>query len=162
MKRFVTFVGVIFVLASSLFAQQSADTKKADNHKFNKAEFFQGTSTGQKKAGSTVKGTLFFDSESKEVSFLQESGSPAVTIKYDTIKAITYEKASKPRYAAAVLVSPLFLLSHGKKHYLTIQYTGEDTQGKYAIVRLDKSNAREAIACAEAQTGVKVEQIEEK
>jgi hypothetical protein len=56
-------------------------TPKEDTHKFNKAEYFQGTTTGQKKAGSTVKGTLFFDSETKHVNFLQESGSPAVTFK---------------------------------------------------------------------------------
>jgi len=29
-------------------------------------------------------------------------------------------------------------------------------------VHLDKKNAREAVACAEAQTGKKVEQVEEK
>jgi hypothetical protein len=56
----------------------------------------------------------------------------------------------------------LFLLSHGKKHYLTFQYTDNTGEGKYAIIHLDKKNAREAVACAEAQTGKKVEQIEEK
>lgn len=160
MKKFLTVVGMLILVSSTFVAQEKG--AKQDDHKFQKAEYFQGTSTGQKKAGSTVKGTLFFDNANKQVAFLQESGSPAVTINYQNIKAITYEKASKPRYAAAVLVSPLFLLSHAKKHYLTFQYTGEGSDGKYAIVRLDKSNAREAVACAEAQTGVKVEQIEEK
>lgn len=162
MRRITIVFGLLCFVASSVLAQAASEAKKTDNHTFTKAEYFQATSTGQKKAGGTVKGTLFFDNEKKQVSFLQESGSPAVAIKYDTIKTMMYEKASKPRYAAAVLVSPLFLLSHGKKHYLTIQYTDENSEGKYAIVHLDKSNAREAIACAEAQTGVKVEQIEEK
>jgi len=159
MKRIAILAALVFASAA-LLAQDAP--KKQDDHRFKKAEFFQGTSTGQKKAGATVKGTLFFDNETKTVAFLQESGSPAVSIKYDTIKSLTYEKASKPRYAAAVLISPLFLLSHGKKHYLTIQYKGEDAEGKFAIVRLDKSNAREAVACAEAQTGIKVEQVDEK
>jgi hypothetical protein len=162
MRRIVVVLAMLCLSTTALFAQQAPERKKADNHKFQKAEFFQGTTTGQKKAGTTVKGTLFFDNESKQVQFLQESGSPVMNIKYDAIKGMTYEKASKPRYTAAVLVSPLFLLSPGKKHYLTIQYTGENSEGKYAVVRLDKSNSREAIACAEAQTGVKVEQIEEK
>lgn len=161
MKTSLAVLGLLLLAGLSLVAQD-AKTAKQDDHKFGKAEYFQGTTTGQKKAGSTVKGTLFFDNANKQVAFLQESGSPAVTIKYETIKSMTYEKASKPRYAAAVLVSPLFLLSHGKKHYLTIQYTGENSEGKYAIVHLDKSNVRDAVACAEAQTGVKVEQIEEK
>ena len=62
----------------------------------------------------------------------------------------------------AVIISPLFLLSNAKKHYLTIQYADEAGAGKYAIVHLDKKNAREAVACAEAQTGKQVEQIDEK
>jgi hypothetical protein len=98
----------------------------------------------------------------RNITFLQESGSPALSIRYDAIKNMTYEKASKPRYAEAVLISPLFLLSNSKKHYLTFQYTDETGEGKYAIVHLDKKNAREAVACAEAHTNKKVEQIDEK
>ena len=162
MKKTAGVLAVLMLVSAWALGQSAAPASKTDTHKFSKAEYFAGTSTGQKKAGGSVKGTLFFDSEKKNVNFLQESGSPAMTIKYDAIKSIVYEKASKPRYAAAVLVSPLFLLSHGKKHYLTFQYADETGEGKYAIVLLDKSNAREAVACAEAQTGKKVEQTEEK
>lgn len=152
---------LLFVTVAS--AQNSPDAKGMDNHKFNKAEYLPATSGGQIKAGNPVKGTLFFNNDQKAVNFLQESGSSVLDIKYDAIKGMTYEKASKPRYAEAVLVSPLFLLSHAKKHYLTFQYTDPvSNEGKYAIVHLDKKNAREAVACAEAQTGKKVEQVEEK
>lgn len=96
------------------------------------------------------------------VSFLQESGSSILDIKYDAIKNITYEQASKPRYAEAVLISPMFLLTSSKKHYLTFQYSDATGDGKYAIVHLDKKNARDPVACAEAQTGRKVEQITQK
>lgn len=163
MKKTLTALMALLFAVPLAFAQKPSDSaKKEDTHRFNKAEYLEATATGQKKAGTSVKGTLFFDSEMKTVNFLQESGSPALTIKYDTIKSMTYEKTNKPRYAAAVLVSPLFLLSHAKKHYLTFQYTDDSGEGKYAIVHLDKSNARQAVACAEAQTGKKVEQIEEK
>jgi hypothetical protein len=163
MKRTLIGLGGLLFATSFAFGQQPTDnSKKEDTHKFNKAEYIQATSTGQKKAGTTVKGTLFFDADNKTVNFLQESGSPAVSIKYDSIRNLMYEKASKPRYAEAVLISPLFMLSHSKKHYLTVQYTDASGEGKYAIVRLDKSNVRQAVACAEAQTGKKVEQIEEK
>lgn len=84
------------------------------------------------------------------------------SIRYDAIKIMTYEKSSKPRMAEAVLIPPLFLLSNSKKHYLTFQYTDETGQSNYAIVHLDKKNAREAAACAEAQTGKEVEQVDEK
>jgi hypothetical protein len=160
MKRLlVVLIALLFALPSALGDETSS---KRDEHRFNKAEYLQATSTGQKKAGVSVKGTLWFDSEKKNVTFLQESGSAVLNIKYDSIKNVTYEKASKPRMAEAVLISPLFLLSNAKKHYLTFQYTDEGGESKYAIVHLDKKNAREAVACAEAQTGKKVEWIDEK
>jgi len=163
MKRILAALTMLLFVLPSAFAQSSANKPaKEDNHRFDKAEYLQATSTGQKKAGSPVKGTLVFDPSTKNVNFLQESGSSVLSIKYDAIKNITYEKATKPRYAEAVLISPLFLLSHGKKHYLTFQYNDDSGQGKYAIVHLDKKNAREAVACAEAQIGKTVEQIEEK
>jgi hypothetical protein len=161
MKRLLILLTALLFALPALADEVSKGAKK-DEHRFGKAEFLQATSTGQKKAGASVKGTLWFDSENKNVTFLQESGTPALTIKYDSIKNMTYEKAAKPRMAEAVLISPLFLLSNAKKHYLTFQYTDDSGQGKYAIVHLDKKNAREAVACAEAQTGKKVEQIDEK
>jgi hypothetical protein len=160
MKTSIAVLMTLFV-AIPLAVSQEAD-KKVDNHKFNKAEYLVATATGQVKAGAPVKGTLFFDNEKKTVTFLQESGSSILDIQYDSIKDITYEKASKPRYAEAVLISPFFLLSNSKKHYLTFQYDDPSGKGKYAIIHLDKKNAREAVACAEAQTGKKVEQITEK
>jgi|SRR5215467_7687721 len=160
MKILISLLITLFVAVALALAQDT--DKKVDTHRFNKAEYLPSTSTGHLKAGSAVKGTLFFDNEKKTVSFLQESGSSVLDIKYDTIKNITYEQASKPRYAEAVLISPMFLLSNGKKHYLTFQYSDPSGDGKYAIIHLDKKNAREAVACAEAQTGKKVEQFAEK
>ena len=56
----------------------------------------------------------------------------------------------------------MFLLTSSKKHYLTFQYSDATGDGKYAIVHLDQKNADDAVACAEAQTGKKVEQITQK
>lgn len=162
MRTFLTTMTVLLFLCAVSFGQKDAKSTKPDTHHFDKAEYLQATTTGQKKAAPPVKGTLVFDPESKDVKFLQDSGSPVMTIKYEAIKGMTYEKASKPRYAEAVIISPLFLLSNSKKHYLTFQYADEAGQGKYAIVHLDKKNAREAVACAEAQIGKQVEQVDEK
>jgi len=163
MKSIFTALTVLLFVLPCAFGQESpTKATREDNHRFGKAEYLQATSTGQKKAGQSLKGTLVFDPQRRYVDFLQESGSPALSIKFDDIKNMTYEKASKPRMAEAVLISPLFLLSNSKKHYLTFQYTDESGQGKFAIIHLDKKNARDAVACAEAQTGKKVEQIDEK
>ncbi len=130
--------------------------------KFKKAELFRGTSNGQKKAGGSTKGTLVFKSESKTIEFQADKGSTVISIPYLQVKSLLYEQASKPRYTEAVLISPMFLLAHSKKHYLTIQYTDPSGAGQYAIVQLDKKNAQEAVAAAAAETGKSVERAEEK
>ena len=129
---------------------------------FNHAEYFQATTNGQKKAGAPVKGTLSFNAEKKSIDFLDEKGLSSFTIGFDAVKTMLYEQSAKPRYAEAVLISPLFLLAHSKKHYLTIQYTTPNGAGQYVIVHLDKKNAQDAVAAAEAATGKKVERVEEK
>src|SRR5215472_5407456 len=158
MKRMIALLGAFAIACSTAFGK---DMHPASN-KFDHSEYMQATSAGQKKAAPAVKGTLSFETEKKTVDFLDQKGSPAFSIKYESIKNILYEKTSTPRYAEAVLISPLFLFSHSKKHFLTIQYTDAAGAGQFAIVHLDKKNAREAVAMAEAQTGKKVEQVEEK
>jgi len=133
-----------------------------NSNKFDHSEYMQATASGQRKAAPAIGGTLVFDSEAKCVNFLDKKGDTAFSIKYDTIKSILYEQTSTPRYAEAVLISPLFLFSHSKKHFLTIQYTDVSGNGQFVIIHLDKKNAREAAASAQAQTGKTVEQVEEK
>jgi len=103
-----------------------------------------------------------FDSAKKTVEFQPGKTSALVSIPYSQVKSLLYEQASKPRYTEAVLISPMFLLAHSKKHYLTIQYTDANGTGQYAIVQLDKKNARDAVAAAQAETGKSVERTEEK
>jgi hypothetical protein len=158
MKRILAVFDSVLLFCSIV---QGKDKQK-DSSKFDHAEYMQATASGQKKAAPAVKGTLSFDVEKKSADFLDQKGEPAFSIKYDTIKAILYEKTSTPRYAEAVLISPLFLFSHSRKHFLTIQYTDATGSGQFVIVHLDKRNAREAVAVAEPQTGKKVEQVEEK
>lgn len=131
-------------------------------NKFEHAEYFKAASNGQKATGPSVKGALCFDTANHKLEFLDEKSMAAFSIKYDAIKDILYEQTSKPRYAEAVLISPFFLLSHSKKHYLTVQYTDGAGTGAFVIVRLDKKNAQEAVVAAEAETGRTVERVEEK
>lgn len=130
--------------------------------KFDHAEYLKPKTEGQKKDDHPVKGSLAFDKDKKTVDFLDEKGASVVSIPDDKIKSILYERTSKPRYAEAILLSPLFLFTHSKKHFLTIQYSDADGQGKFAMIHLDKSNARDVVAAAEAETGKKVERADEK
>jgi hypothetical protein len=156
---------VLICFAIQLWAMPlafSTETASGSTLKFDHSEYMKATASGQKKAGPALKGALCFDSAQKSVSFLDKGGNPAFQIGYDSIKSMLYEQSATPRYAEAVLISPLFLLSNSKKHYLTIQYTDSDGAGQFVIIHLDKKNAQEAIAAAQSQTGKPVERVEQK
>jgi hypothetical protein len=109
-----------------------------------------------------VKGSIAFDRDKKTVEFLDEKGAAVVRIPDEKIKSMLYEQTSKPRYAEAILISPFFLFTHSKKHFLTIQFTDSAGQGTFAMIHMDKSNARDIVAAAEADTGKRVERTEER
>jgi hypothetical protein len=157
---------VVIAVVVAQLALSSPAVGEGDNGsgllRFNRAEYMKATATGQKKAEPTIKGDLCFNASEKKIEFRSGKGDPAFTIKYEAIKSLLYEQANKPRYTEAVLISPLFLLAHSKKHFLTIQYTDPAGAGQFVIVHLDKKNAQEAIAAAESQTGKAVERVEEK
>ena len=117
---------------------------------------------GQKHGSDPIKGQVIFDKEKKAVEFQNEKGQQIVSIPYDKIKSILYEKTSRPRYAEAILISPFFLFSKTKKHFLTFQYTDEKGEGKFVMLHLDKSNAMDIVNTAEADTGQKVSREEER
>jgi hypothetical protein len=150
----------ITTMATMGIAAQQAEPAAVKS--FGHAEYFHATASGQKKAAPAVKGSLSLNGQNKTLEFLDKAGEPVASVSYSAIKAMFYEQTSKPRYAAAVLISPMFLLSHSKKHYLTVQYTNKEGSGEYLIVHLDKSNAREAIAATQAETGKDVERTLEK
>jgi hypothetical protein len=129
--------------------------------KFDGAEYLRPKTEGQKKDDHPVKGSISFDKDKKTVEFVDEKGASLVSIPNERIKTMLYERTSKPRYAEAILISPFFLFAHSKKHFLTIQYTDADGQGKFAMIHMDKGNARDIVAAAEAETGKKVERAEE-
>ena len=163
-KRFSSVLLVCMVWITThgapVFAASNASAQ--GERKFEHANLFAGTSTGQKKSGGSTKRALVFNSEKKAIEFQADKGEVVTAIPYLQIKSLLYEQTSKPRYTEAVLISPMFLLAHSKKHYLTIQYTDAGGNGKFAIVQLDKKNAQEAVAAAQAETGKDIERAEEK
>jgi hypothetical protein len=74
------------------------------------------------KDGKTVDGTFIIDPAKKELSFKSNKGVDQFNIPYDKVTSLLYERTSRPRYVSAILLSPLFLLAKGKKHFLTVQY----------------------------------------
>jgi hypothetical protein len=130
--------------------------------KFGKIEYMPPKIEGEKQNANPVKGEISFEKEKKEVQFQDEKNQAVVTIPYAKIKSMLYEKTSKPRYAEAILLSPFFLFTKSKKHFLTIQYTDDGGTGKFSMFHMDKGNARDIVNTAEAETGQKIERSEEK
>jgi hypothetical protein len=78
-------------------------------------------------------------------------------VPYDRINLIEYGQKVDRRYVAAVLVSPLFLLSKKRAHFLTVGYSDEDGRQQAMIFRVDKNDIRAILVSLEARTGRKVE-----
>jgi hypothetical protein len=85
------------------------------------------------------------------------SGAAELRIGYGKINSIEYGQTVSRRYAAAVLISPVLLLSKSRKHFVTVGY--EDTEGKQQalVFRVDKGDIRSLLASLEARTGRRVE-----
>jgi hypothetical protein len=60
---------------------------------------------------------------------------------------------STSRLALALVISPVFLLSKSRKHFLTISYRGEDGKQQAMVFRVDKNSIRSTLAGLEARTG---------
>jgi hypothetical protein len=84
-----------------------------------------------------------------------------VRIPYDRINLIEYGQQVSRRLAMAIVISPLFLLTKSRKHFLTVGYAGEDGKQQALVFRLDKDNVRVILVSLEARTGLKVEYQDE-
>lgn len=78
------------------------------------------------------------------------------TINYADVTSAEYTFGTSPRISAALLVSPLFLFSHSKSHWLNVK-----TATDYALLRLNKSNYKLVIAELEKRTHVTVASVGE-
>lgn len=80
-----------------------------------------------------------------------------VEVPYRDINLLEYGQKADRRYLAAFLVSPVFLLSKKRDHFLTVGYS--DPQGKQQamVFRVEKADVRALLASLEARTGVKVQ-----
>jgi hypothetical protein len=57
----------------------------------------------------------------------------------------------------AVIVSPMFLLSKKRSHFLTLGYTDEEGRQQAMVFRVDKNDIRSVLVSLEARTGRKVQ-----
>ena len=96
-------------------------------------------------------------STTDEDVFLFQTKEVTVQIPYQKINVLEYDQRVSRRYAEALLISPMFLLTKTRKHYLTIGFT--DSQGKQQamIFEVGKGDIRSLLVSLEAKTGRRLE-----
>ena len=78
-------------------------------------------------------------------------------VAYDKVNTLEYGQHVGRRYAEAVLLSPLFLLSKSRKHFVTVGYTDANGRQQALVLQVNKGDVRAVLAELEAKTGRRVE-----
>jgi hypothetical protein len=92
-----------------------------------------------------------------EQYFAFYSKRTSVRIPYEKIAIIEYGQKVDRRYAMAVLISPVFVLSKKRQHFLTVVYSDDAGRDQAMIFKVDKDNIRAMLVSLEARTGRKVQ-----
>jgi hypothetical protein len=81
-----------------------------------------------------------------------------IRVAYQKVNTLEYGQTVSRRYAAAVLVSPLLLLSKARKHFVTLGYVDSEGRDQQVLVfRVEKGDIRSVLVGLEARTGRRVE-----
>jgi hypothetical protein len=116
-------------------------------------------------AGGTVAGV-----SAKAVSRLDLTGAADLVFfcgktefrtPYSKVESVEYGQNVARRYAAAVLISPILLLSKERKHYVTLGFVDGQGAHQAVVFRVDKGDIRSVLAALEARTGRRIEYQDE-
>ena len=118
-------------------------------------EYIGGTE-GQLSAGKQGSITL---ADQRYLAFY--AGKTQLRVEYERINLLEYGQQVDRRLALALVISPVFLLSKSRKHFLTIGYSGGDNRQQAMIFRVNKNSIRPTLVALEARTGLKVQYQDE-
>lgn len=80
-----------------------------------------------------------------------------IRVSYQKVNTLEYGQTVSRRYAAAVLVSPVLLLSKARKHFVTLGYVDSEGRQQVLVFRVEKGDIRSVLVGLEARTGRRVE-----
>jgi hypothetical protein len=86
-----------------------------------------------------------------------ECRGQTLNIGYSKIDTLEYGQNVSRRYAAAVLISPIFLLIKSRQHFVTIGYVDAGGKQQALVFRVEKGDVRSVLATLEARSGRRVE-----
>ena len=78
-------------------------------------------------------------------------------VPYEKINLLEYGQNVSRHVALAVLISPMFLLSKKRQHFLTVGYQDDEGHQQAMVFKVEKSGIRTVLAMLEARTGLKVQ-----
>lgn len=116
-----------------------------------RAEYVGGTSAT---LASGVSGSLEI-SDPHYVAFYAKKVQ--LRIPYTHIEMLEYGQKVDRRLLLAIAISPVFLLSKKRKHFLTIGYTDDEGTHQALVFQVDKNDIRAMLAGLEARTGLTVQ-----
>jgi hypothetical protein len=119
-----------------------------------KAQFIGGTV-----AGVRAKSSARLDLTAADALHFQ-CGRTGLRIDYQKINTLEYGQNVSRRYAAAILISPVLLLSKTRRHYVTLGYLDDAGRQQALVLRIDKGDIRTVLASLEARTGRRVEYLD--
>jgi len=82
-------------------------------------------------------------------------------IPYKDVNTLEYGLRISRRYAEALLISPIFLVSKRKTHFLTIGYTDQSGNQQAMVLQVGKDEIRPLLVSLEARTGRRIEYQDE-
>lgn len=97
----------------------------------------------------------------QEERFVFRTKTGEVQIPYDKINLLEYGQQASRRYIAAIVISPLLLLSKKRTHFLTLGYEDEAGRRQAMVFRVKKGHIRSVLVSLEAKTGRKVQYQDE-
>lgn len=80
-----------------------------------------------------------------------------VNVPWEKINMLEYGQKVGRRIGLAIVVSPLFLMTKSRKHFLTVSYLDEKDRQQALVFEIHKDRVRSVLVTMEARTGLRVE-----
>lgn len=84
-----------------------------------------------------------------------------VRVPYSNIDLLEYGQKVDRRLLMAIVISPMFLLSKKRKHFLSVGFVDEEGNHQALIFRVDKNDIRATLVSLEARTGLRIQYQDE-
>lgn len=95
--------------------------------------------------------------ESAMVFASKAKGGPKLSVPYNKVDSVEYGQKAGRRLGLGLAISPLFLLSHKRKHFVTINFEDDAGKKQGAVFELAKGIVHQTLSTLEAKTGKKVD-----